>query len=308
MQFRLSDFGSPLTQDLFKRLQGGILSPGVYEGLDIEVVDSTTLRINPGFGVLPDGLGFAETESVELDFATPGSAQTFTVLAIHDDVSAVGGSLVVYQLYSGEAPLVGYPSAGSMALAYVHHPGAPTAINQKMIRPLPLRASDGLLNFADAFYQTVQLPPAVEFDSVRGANIVVTPTALSGALNALGARVQNTATSGSQLYEFSVPLAERTLRPRSVQVFGQLPASATLTLTARAADGTSVPVGSSSPTVTGPVALSVGDTAMVTASFAAQNSSAEIYSESSRKPMTLRLSLSLPAGSEAFLQRAVLTY
>lgn len=298
-QTRIHDFGSLLTQKRSKKFAKGVFSPGVYSGFDVEVESDTLLSITPGSVVFPHGVLVVEDEPTPIVFSTPSLPTTYSLLAHHSDVQAIGGSDASYLLVEGERAPHGDPDEKSLVIAYIRHPGV-VPISSGMIYTPPKLAPVSLLSHSST-PTTLFAPFPTRYNNIQGANIKVTASSHAGASQVLGARVENTAGVGSQQLAFDLPLLTEDRLPSTIEVYADLPALCSIALEVYDASNNLVPT--TNPLTAGPV---TGLTTSPAALLTLDTTSADFLDPG--RPYRLHFVLTVAAGAEMFLSRVVINH
>lgn len=264
-QVRVWNFGDLLTQGRFKTAAAGLMAPGVYTGLDVVSASSTSIVLSAGSFMLPSGILVQEDSGITTIPPNPSLATDYTLVADHADIAAIGGGPVMYIWQTGLRAASGDPTATSVAILYLRHPGAVAVTPDLLSTPAKLRNREILQNI-DVNTAWIQAPFSQACDIVVDPNIVFTAASHSSGAQWLGWRIANTAAVGLQNFKFRLPLP---LYPkvRRVDIYVDLPALGKITLstapyTVRSQDGSVVssaayvPVTatvSTSPDINGPL-------------------------------------------------------
>ncbi len=226
VQSRIYDASAILTQGRTKALASNLLAPGIYSGFEPTVVSTSLIRLSAGSLLLPSGILTIESADVDIT-DVPLVAGDYTLTADHDDIQAIGGSPVIYQFRDGILDPSGDPNASSLAVLWLRYTGGP--ITSAMISTPVVRQNGALLEELLAFEGFLQAPFAHLCDQVKGANIILTPAAHKGGAQHLGYRITNTASSGTQSLQFTLPLPPLPW-VRRIEVYGDLPANSSISL------------------------------------------------------------------------------
>lgn len=248
-QQRIYNFGDTLTQSKTKTQASKLLSAGVYEGMNPVILGPAQIELSPGAFLLPNGILVSESTAVtSITYPPswpPGIPSTFTLTADHDDVQAIGGSAVSYNLRDGLLPRFGEPLPNSVALLWIRHPGSAT-LNPGMFSLPPKVKNGALINDLMLSNGWVQAPFTNVCDVTAGPNILQSGSSFSTGPENIGLMVRNTSTTGMQYLSFTLPIP-RMPWARRVGVYASLPAGAFIQInqaerftTAPAASGTSV--------------------------------------------------------------------
>jgi hypothetical protein len=249
-QQRIYNFGDTLTQGRTKTLASRLLAAGVYDGMEPVIISdvSAIFKLTAGSFLLPNGVLVVEsTDVTEIQLPVlwpPAAPTTYVLTADHSDIQAIGGSSVSYTLRVapvGPIPTQGWPSANSLTLLIVRHPGSAALTPGMFSVPLRVKADD-LLDYTLAESGWVQAP--FEFcDYVAGPNIVQRRQSASQGPQHQGVLLLNTASFNTQTVSFTLPIP-RLPWARRVEVYADLPPSSSIgfnsvvrTVTAPAAAG-----------------------------------------------------------------------
>jgi hypothetical protein len=133
-QFRYWDYGSPVPATADNTVNQVLNDFGVYRDMDLDVDSGTGLLVvTPGFGLLPNGIIWEETENVSLAFVPPGAASNYTVVATHEFEQRLHGTPVEYDLVSGIVTSV----VGGVVLGWIYHPGGGVPIATDQLQSAP---------------------------------------------------------------------------------------------------------------------------------------------------------------------------
>ncbi|KKM22324.1 hypothetical protein LCGC14_1626500 [marine sediment metagenome] len=119
-QKRIWDYGDPVVSPEDNETRQYFLDAGVYSGFGLSVDASNDLEIALGWGLMPDGVMWAEDAEFSLSFTAPGAATNYTVVATHVDQQMTEGVPVEYAITSGLSATV----ADGVVLGWIYHPGA----------------------------------------------------------------------------------------------------------------------------------------------------------------------------------------
>jgi hypothetical protein len=249
-QQRIYNFGDTLTQGRTKTLASKLLAAGIYDGMEPVIVSdvNSIFKLTAGSFLLPNGVLVVESADVtEIQLPAlwpPAAPTTYVLTADHSDIQAIGGSSVSYTLRVapvGPIPTQGWPSANSLTLLIVRHPGSAPLNSGMFSVPLHVR-SDDLLDYTLSESGWVQLSADL-FDYVVGPNIVQRRQSSSQGPQHQGMLFFNTAAFNSQSVRFTLPIP-RLPWARRVEVYADLPPSSSIgfdttvrTLTASVAAG-----------------------------------------------------------------------
>lgn len=251
-QTRIYDFGALLTQARTKAFASRLFTPGLYEGYDPTIVTPTLLRLAPGTILLPNGVLINESGNTDVAVPTPASPTNYTITADHDDVQAVGGSPAYYTLRTGILNRSSDPNPNSLALLWIRHPGAMPLAASMLSRP-PVLQAGSLLSVIESGIIPGPFPQRCSV--VAGPNITATAAQHASGPQHLGLLIVNSAVSGTQTYQFRLPLPPQP-RPRTIEVFADIPSLGSVSFstapyTLYGADGSAI---STTPaSITGPV-------------------------------------------------------
>lgn len=255
-QQRIYNFGDTLTQSKTKTQASKLLSSGVYEGMNPVITGPATFNLTPGAYLLGNGVLVSETTPVtNINYPSswppglpvpPALTTDFTLTADHQDIQAIGGSPVSYNLRPGILPKVGSPLPSSVALLWIRHPGS-ASLNPGMFS-LPVKVKNGdVLEDVTRLTGWVQAPFEQACDIVAGPNIQQQRVSFATGPQNTGLLVVNTG-FGVQTLSFTLPIP-RLPWARRVAIYGDFPASSSIGLnqtlsvaTAGAAAGPSVTV------------------------------------------------------------------
>jgi hypothetical protein len=226
VQTRVYNFGDLLTQARAKLLAQSLFSPGIYEGFAPTITGTTGTQITFAAGtyLLPNGVLIKEDDVTAVTVPTPASATDYTITVDHDDIQAVGGSSVYYTLRTGILGRSADPNPNSLALLWIRHSGAGPLTDDMLSRPPTLQAGSLLSAIEDGF---LAAPFPQLCDVVQGSNITATQASHSSGSEVLGLSIVNSAASGTQTYQFRLPLPPRPV-PRQIEVYADLPALGTI--------------------------------------------------------------------------------
>lgn len=249
-QQRIYNFGDTLTQGRTKTLAAKLLAAGVYEGMEPVIISDVSglFKLSAGSFLLPNGVLVVEsTDVTEIQLPPlwpPAAPTTYVLTADHSDIQAIGGSSVSYSLRVapvGPIPMQGWPSANSLTLLIVRHPGS-MSLNPGMFSvPLRVRTND-LLQYTLNESGWLQAPFEL-CDYVAGPNVTQRKQSSSQGPQHQGILFVNSAAFNSQSASFTLPLP-RLPWVRRVEVYADLPPSSSIgfnsvvrTVTAPAAAG-----------------------------------------------------------------------
>ena len=216
-QSRVYDYGALLTQARTKSFASNLFTPGLYDGFAASIVTPTLLQFAPGTFLTPMGVLINESGNVQVTVPTPPGAADYTVTADHDDIQAVGGSPAYYTLRPGILPRSGSPNPNSLSLLWIRFPTA-TPLALSMFSQPPVLQAGSLLSVIEN--GIIPGPFPQRCDAIAGPNITASAASFSGSQN-LGLLLVNSAGSGTQTYQFRLPLPP--FRPRTIEVFASLP-------------------------------------------------------------------------------------
>lgn len=225
-QSRVYDFGALLTQGRTKAFASRLFTPGLYEGFSPTIITPTLLEFSPGTFLTPNGVLVNETGNIRVTVPTPATPEDYTITADHDDVQAVGGSPAYYTLRPGILDRFGQPNSNSLALLWIRHPGA-TPLATSMLSSPPVLQAGSLLSVIEN--GIIPGPFPQRCDVVAGPNITAVATKHSSGSQNLGLLMVNSALSGIQTYQFRLPLPP--LRPRSIEVYADIPSLGSISIT-----------------------------------------------------------------------------
>ena len=235
-QTRVYNFGDTLTQSKTKTQASKLLSAGVYEGMNPIITGPATLNLSPGAFLLPNGILVSESTAItSINYPPswppglpipPAATTDFTLTADHDDVQAIGGSAVSYNLRPGIFPRFGSPLPNSVALLWIRHPGS-ASIDPGMFSLPPKVKNGALQNDLALLNGWMQAPFSDACDVVAGPNIVQQKVSFPTGPQNTGLMLQNTAIFNDQSFAFSLPIP-RFPWARRVAVYADLPATASI--------------------------------------------------------------------------------
>ncbi len=292
------NFGDPLVQRLFN-LQARAVGAGVRSGFIISPSASPGyVDLSPGIAITPEGIVVERTAASELVFVPPAIAGTYTVCIVHSNTAEVGGSQATIEIRSGKLAALADPTPGSVAIAYIYHPGSSVPVTANMIE----QVSDA--EFAGFAAETLKLfmPPAQMWDLVDGADIVAANTQLGASPNAIGMILFNSAGAGSQSRSFKVRVPDNARRPKAIRAWGMLGGACTLDITLIDETGTSVVV----PTAVGALGPFLVGGATELLSYEFDPADVAAMSGSAGKVMTVTVNVA--AGNNCWLQQINIEY
>jgi hypothetical protein len=225
-QVRVWDYGALLTQARTKSFASRLFTPGLYEGFEPTIITPTLLEFAPGTYLLPNGVLINESASIQVTVPTPATPEDYTITADHDDVQAVGGSPAYYTLRPGILERSGDPNPNSLAVLWIRHPGA-TPLATSMLSQPPVLQAGSLLSVIEN--GIIPGPFPQRCDVLAGPNITATATKHSSGAQNLGLLLYNSAGSGTQLYQFRLPLPP--FRPRTIEVYADIPSLGSISIT-----------------------------------------------------------------------------
>lgn len=224
-QERIWNYGALLTQARMKALARALSQPGICAGFAPTVVGPSNIALSPGSLLMPSGLLVTESTTVYIDdVPTPSSAADYTLVARSTDPQSIGGATATYVWVSGIQPTV---SGDDLAVLWLRHPGSTTLSLSLFASPPTVNPSAIFASTRDVF-GTLDAPFAHAVDVTKGSNCTITPASVSSG-RYCGASYANSALVGTQNVSFR--LKAKTLgRPRSIAVYGTLPALGVLAL------------------------------------------------------------------------------
>lgn len=174
MQRRYIDRGRPFDFSGWKALFSGMFAPGVYQGFDITVDGSGNVILgslhsedDPGLYMLPSGIAVSEDSSITVPFSVPGSAQDFTIRAVHEDNGLIGGGGVAATYTIVDSLLTEQPSDG-VIIGWIRYDGT-GALTLSMITPAPKLRGDEIDQVSEARASIEGNPPRPILDLASGA-------------------------------------------------------------------------------------------------------------------------------------------
>jgi len=224
-QTRVYDYGALLTQARTKSFASRLFTPGLYEGFEPSIITPTLLQFAPGTFLTPMGVLINESGNVQITVPTPASPADYTITADHDDIQAVGGSPAYYTLRPGILARSGDPNPNSLALLWIRDTGAPLAMS--MFSQPPVLQAGSLLSVIEN--GIIPGPFPQRCDALAGPNITASAASHSSGPQNLGLLLVNSAPSGTQTYQFRLPLPP--LRPRSIEVYAAIPSLGSISIT-----------------------------------------------------------------------------
>ena len=224
-QTRVYDYGALLTQARTKSFASRLFTPGLYEGFEPSIITPTLLQFAPGTFLTPMGVLINESGNVQITVPTPASPADYTITADHDDIQAVGGSPAYYTLRPGILARSGDPNPNSLALLWIRDTGAPLAMS--MFSQPPVLQAGSLLSVIEN--GIIPGPFPQRCDALAGPNITASASSHSSGPQNLGLLLVNSAPSGTQLYQFRLPLPP--FRPRSIEVYAAIPSLGSISIT-----------------------------------------------------------------------------
>lgn len=246
VQQRVYNFGDTLTQGRTKAVAGKLLSPGVYEGLEPAVLAPDILSLSPGSFLLPNGVLITETADITNIVYPPGwvgATGDFTLTADHDDIQAIGGSPVTYQIRPGLLDRSGDPNANSLALLWIRRQAAPL---EPGFFSVPVKVKNGaLLDYTTLTNGWKQAPFPEASDVTAGPNVTQANVSHKTGPQNTGVLISNSGV-GAQLFQFTLAMP-RLPWTRRVEVYADIPTggsigfnTSSMTLTAGATAGNAV--------------------------------------------------------------------
>jgi len=153
-QFRYFNFGDPVTAKSLQVVFQGLFQPGIYSGFNISVTGPQQISLDPGFLLLPSGIGLQSDTSIVLSTTTPAFPTVFTVVVQHQDVDQIGGTQAVFSILTGFQPT----PANGIPIGYINHPGI-VALSQSFIVPVPRLQMPFVINDQENLQPVVNIAP-----------------------------------------------------------------------------------------------------------------------------------------------------
>lgn len=202
MQRRYVDRGIVYSYRAWRNMFGGTLAPGIYRGFDLTVDgsgdvlvgDATHSESEPGYLMLPSGIGLSEDHSFTIDFTVPGGPQDYTIVVQHVDNDLVGGVAATY--YITNTLLTEQPTDGTI-LGWIRYDGT-GSLTQSMITEASKLRGDFFAQDSAARVPIELNAPQLVYDlhanatEVSGIDTTETPNLVwRGVTNAITAGVIN---------------------------------------------------------------------------------------------------------------------
>ena len=292
------NFGDPLVQRLLN-LHARAIGIGTRAGLVVSPSASPGyIALSAGICVTPEGIVIERTVPAELVFVPPALAGTYTVCLVHNNTAEVGGSQATLEVLAGKLDALADPTSGSVALAYIYHPGSALPVTANMIEAV----SQGEYAGRPADVLSLFMPPARMWDIVSGVDVTATIAQLGATPNAVGLILFNAAVSGTQAYSFKVRVPDNARRPKAIKAWGMLGGACTLVVTLIDETGASVVV----PTVVGPVGPNLVGGALTLLEYEFNAVAVAAMTGAAGKVLTVTANVS--AGNNVWLQQLNIEY
>ena len=253
-QKRTYDYGDLVNSQDDNKIREYLLPAGVYSGFYLGVDAAADLTLAPGAGLLPDGIVWQEDTLFVLDtFSPPGVATEYTVVATHIDRLITSGTPVEYAVQVGLTATV----ANGVVLGWIYHPGGGVDLDATMlVNALDRRAYDHVFAETSPLELLVPLPRTYSDTATMGANVTFEGQTATDLLLDLTYFVNHqrvakmVGPAGNETLVQHIQFFATEYRPRSFDLFVDIPGGASIVVELRDTDLNTVTLTSGNPVTT----------------------------------------------------------